>query len=229
MCYHYTNAANFVGTQLAGRRCGWLLTYTAALSKDSRHHAASTSTGFASDFRRTRRHPNQPRNFTALRRYVGRIRFFIHSRSQPNNYYSSCRFRTAHRKDHFCRLTLRAAARQGVTPIGADGRIRTCDFPSSRFALRSGPLPRLRYVCGWVPRHIPLWRRGGSLVLLWRWVTPFSRQPRRFSRCPIVGWTGRRASLPCYDTRTRTPTGGLEVSVGIGPTTCSLRMSCSAS
>ena len=90
-------------------------------------------------------------------------------------------------------------------------------------------LCQLSYVCGWVPRHIPLWRRGGSLVLLWRWVTPFSRQPRRFSRCPIVGWTGRRASLPCYDTRTRTPTGGLEVSVGIGPTTCSLRVSCSAS
>ena len=112
-----TNAANFAGTQLAGCRCGWLLTYTAALSKDSRHHAASTSTSFASDFRRTRRHPNQPRNFSALRRYVGRIRFFIHSRSQPNNYYSSCRFRTAHRKDHFRRLTLRAAARQEVTPM----------------------------------------------------------------------------------------------------------------
>lgn len=103
--------------------------------------------GFASDFRRTRRHPNQPRNFSALRRYVGRIRFLIHSRSRPNNYYSSCRFRTAHRKDHFRRLTLRAAARQEVTPIGADGRIRTCDFPSSRFALRSDPLPRLRYIC----------------------------------------------------------------------------------
>lgn len=102
---------------MAGCRCGWLLTYTAALSKDSRHHAASTSTGFASDFRRTRRHPNQPRNFSALRRYVGRIRFFIYSRSQPNNYYSSCRFRTAHRKDHFRRLTLRAAARQEVTPM----------------------------------------------------------------------------------------------------------------
>ena len=112
-----TNAANFAGTQLAGCRCGWLLTYTAALSKDSRHHAASTSTSFASDFRRTRRHPNQPRNFSALRRYVGRIRFFIHSRSQPNNYCSSCRFRTAHRKDHFRRLTLRAAARQEVTPM----------------------------------------------------------------------------------------------------------------
>ena len=83
MCYHYTNAANFVGTQLAGRRCGWLLTYTAALSKDSRHHAASTSTGFASDFRRTRRHPNQPRNFSALRRYVGRIRSSLQSRCQP--------------------------------------------------------------------------------------------------------------------------------------------------
>lgn len=33
------------------------------------------------------------------------------------------------------------------TGSGADGRIRTCDFPSSRFTLRSGPLPRLRYVC----------------------------------------------------------------------------------
>lgn len=83
MCYHYTNAANFAGTQLAGCRCGWLLTYTAALSKDSRHHAASTSTGFASDFRRTRRHPNQPRNFSALRRYVGRIRSSLQSRCQP--------------------------------------------------------------------------------------------------------------------------------------------------
>ena len=71
------------GTQLAGCRCGWLLTYTAALSKDSRHHAASTSTGFASDFRRTRRHPNQPRNFSALRRYVGRIRSSLQSRCQP--------------------------------------------------------------------------------------------------------------------------------------------------
>ena len=80
-----TNAANFVGTQLAGCRCGWLLTYTAALSKDSRHHAASTSTGFASDFRRTRRHPNQPRNFSALRRYVGRIRSSSQSRCQPIN------------------------------------------------------------------------------------------------------------------------------------------------
>ena len=30
---------------------------------------------------------------------------------------------------------------------GADGRIRTCDFPSSRFTLRSDPLPRLRYIC----------------------------------------------------------------------------------
>ena len=78
-----TNAANFAGTQLAGCRCGWLLTYTAALSKDSRHHAASTSTGFASDFRRTRRHPNQPRNFSALRRYVGRIRSSLQSRCQP--------------------------------------------------------------------------------------------------------------------------------------------------
>lgn len=68
---------------MAGCRCGWLLTYTAALSKDSRHHAASTSTGFASDFRRTRRHPNQPRNFSALRRYVGRIRSSLQSRSQP--------------------------------------------------------------------------------------------------------------------------------------------------
>lgn len=72
-----------VGAQLAGCRCGWLLTYTAALSKDSRHHAASTSTGFASDFRRTRRHPNQPRNFSALRRYVGRIRSSLQSRCQP--------------------------------------------------------------------------------------------------------------------------------------------------
>ena len=80
-----TNTANFVGTQLAGRRCGWLLTYTATLSKDSRHHATSTSTGFASDFRRTRRHPNQPRNFSALRRYVGRIRSSLQSRRQPIN------------------------------------------------------------------------------------------------------------------------------------------------
>ena len=92
---------------MAGCRCGWLLTYTAALSKDSRHHAASTSTSFASDFRRTRRHPNQPRNFSALRRYVGRLRFFIHSRSQPNKYISSsCRFRTAHRKAPCSGLTL---------------------------------------------------------------------------------------------------------------------------
>ena len=68
---------------MAGCRCGWLLTYTAALSKDSRHHAASTSTSFASDFRRTRRHPNQPRNFSALRRYVGRIRSSLQSRCQP--------------------------------------------------------------------------------------------------------------------------------------------------
>ena len=68
---------------MAGCRCGWLLTYTAALSKDSRHHAASTSTGFASDFHRTRRHPNQPRNFSALRRYVGRIRSSLQSRCQP--------------------------------------------------------------------------------------------------------------------------------------------------
>lgn len=68
---------------MAGCRCGWLLTYTAALSKDSHHHAASTSTGFASDFRRTRRHPNQPRNFSALRRYVGRIRSSLQSRCQP--------------------------------------------------------------------------------------------------------------------------------------------------
>ena len=72
-----------VGTQLAGCRCGWLLTYTAALSKDSRYHAASTSTDFASDLRRTRRHPNQPRNFSALRRYVGRIRSSLQSRCQP--------------------------------------------------------------------------------------------------------------------------------------------------
>lgn len=61
--------------------------------------------------------PRPTTDFSALRRYVGRIRFFIHSRSQPNNYYSSCRFRTAHRKDHFRRLTLRAAARQEVTPM----------------------------------------------------------------------------------------------------------------
>ena len=78
-----TNAANFAETQLAGCRCGWLLTYTATLSKDSRHHAVSTSIGFASDFRRTRRHPNQPRNFSALRRYVGRIRSSLQSRCQP--------------------------------------------------------------------------------------------------------------------------------------------------
>lgn len=71
----------------------------------------------ASDFSQARWYPDRPRNFSALRRYVGRIRFFIHSRSQPNNYYSSCRFRTAHRKDHFRRLTLRAATRQEVTPM----------------------------------------------------------------------------------------------------------------
>lgn len=61
--------------------------------------------------------PRPTTDFSALSRYVGRIRFFIHSRSQPNNYYSSCRFRTAHRKDHFRRLTLRVAARQEVTPM----------------------------------------------------------------------------------------------------------------
>ena len=47
-----------------------------------------------------------------------------------------------------------------------------------------------------MPRHIPLWRRGGSLVLLWRWVTPFSRQPRRFSRCPK--WAGLGGGPLCH-------------------------------
>ena len=56
---------------------------------------------------------------------------------------------------------------------------------------------RLSYVCmRGVPRHIPLWRRGGSLVLLWRWVTPFSRQPRRFSRCPK--WAGLGGGPLCH-------------------------------
>ena len=49
---------------------------------------------------------------------------------------------------------------------------------------------------GGVPRHIPLWRRVGSLVLLWRWVTPFSRQPRRFSRCPK--WAGLGGGPLCH-------------------------------
>lgn len=75
----------FCFTQSVGYRCGWLLTYTTALSRDSRHHAASTSTDFASDFRRTRRYPGQSRNFTALRRYVGRIRSSLQSRCQPIN------------------------------------------------------------------------------------------------------------------------------------------------
>lgn len=44
---------------------------------------------------------------SALRRYVGRIRFFIHSRSQPNNKFSSaCRFHTAHRQAPCSGLTL---------------------------------------------------------------------------------------------------------------------------
>jgi hypothetical protein len=43
---------------------------------------------------------------SALRRYVGRIRFFIHSRSQPNNDYSACRFHTAHRQAPCSGLTL---------------------------------------------------------------------------------------------------------------------------
>ena len=54
----------------------------------------------------------------------------------------------------------------------------------------------LRLHEGGVPRHIPLWRRGGSLVLLWRWVTPFSRQPRRFSRCPK--WAGLGGGPLCH-------------------------------
>lgn len=70
---------------MAGCRCGWLLTYTAALPEGSRYHAASISAVFASDLRRTRRHPNQPRNFSALRRYVGRIRSSLQGRSQPIN------------------------------------------------------------------------------------------------------------------------------------------------
>ena len=37
----------------------------------------------ASDFSQTRWYPDQPRHFSALRRYVGRIRSFIHSRCQP--------------------------------------------------------------------------------------------------------------------------------------------------
>ncbi len=208
---------------MAGCRCGWLLTYTAALSKDSRHHAASTSTGFASDFRRTRRHPNQPRNFSALRRYVGRIRSSLQSRCQPIHKFlrpaafvqrtgkttfaglRSVRLR-GKRSRLWCRrldsnqrpepdiclaplyptelrlheggagLSRLSPLRVGclrLAPIGtrfcfllvlyprkpvqlvlrmstgsgADGRIRTCDFPSSRFTLRSDPLPRLRYVC----------------------------------------------------------------------------------
>lgn len=70
---------------MAGCRCGWLLTYTAALPEGSRYHAASISAGFASDLCRTHRHPNQPRNFSALRRYVGRIRSSLQSRCQPIN------------------------------------------------------------------------------------------------------------------------------------------------
>ena len=218
---------------MAGCRCGRLLTYTAALSKDSRHHAASTSTGFASDFRRTRRHPNQPRNFSALRRYVGRIRSSLQSRCQPIHkllrpaafvqrtgkttsaglrsvrlrgkrsrlwwrwedsnlrapcapvpltHGCSCRelqnaittlphlheggaglsrlsplrvgcLRLAPIGTRFCfllvlypRKPVQLVLRMS-TGSGADGRIRTCDFPNSRFTLRSDPLPRLRYIC----------------------------------------------------------------------------------
>lgn len=205
---------------MAGCRCGWLLTYTAALSKDSRHHAASTSTGFASDFRRTRRHPNQPRNFSALRRYVGRIRSSLQSRCQPihkllrpaafvqrtgkttsaglrsvrlrgkrsrlwcrrlgsNQRHTSWRgalptelrlheggaglsrlsplrvgcLRLAPIGTRFCfllvlypRKPVQLVLRMS-TGSGADGRIRTCDFPSSRFTLRSDHLPQLRYIC----------------------------------------------------------------------------------
>ncbi len=215
---------------MAGCRCGWLLTYTAALPEGSRYHAASTSTGFASDFRRTRRHPNQPRNFSALRRYVGRIRSSLQSRCQPiNKFLLPAAFVQRTGKTTFAGLRsvrLRGKrSRLWCRRLGSNQRLSELALCAT---IRPSSTAEVRLHEG-VPRHIPLWRRGGSLVLLWRWVTPFSRQPRRFSRCPIVGWTGRRASLPCYDTRTRTPTGGLEVSVGIGPTTCSLRMSCSAS
>ena len=127
---------------MVGCRCGWLLTYTAALSKDSRHHAASTSTGFASDFRRTRRHPNQPRNFSALRRYVGRIRFFIHSRSQPNNYYSSCRFRTAHRKAPCSGLTL-PWCRNAVAYIWCGIAVLPCFCASGKVPVTRCGLPLL--------------------------------------------------------------------------------------
>lgn len=71
------------GDTVGGVPARRILTYTAALSKDSRHHAASISAIFASEFRRTRRRPNQPRNFSALRRYVGRIRSYSQSRCQP--------------------------------------------------------------------------------------------------------------------------------------------------
>ena len=80
---------------------------------------------------------------------------------------------------------------------GADGWVRTNDGNQRR---ERCVLYRLSYVCieGGVPRHIPLWRRGGSLVLLWRWVTPFSRQPRRFSRCPK--WAGLGGGPLCHVT-----------------------------
>lgn len=163
MCYHYTNAANFVGTQLAGHRCGWLLTYTAALSRDSRHHAASTSTGFASDFRRTRRHPSQPRNFASLRRCIGRIRFFYSTRRQANNI-----------KHNYLVPPLMHSAQerplsQAYAPCGceardhaygADGRIRTCaSLPGQR------ALCPLSYVCVVPLRELPARHRVRSSVL----------------------------------------------------------------
>lgn len=95
-------------TQLAVQNQTSILPYTTALPKGSRYLTTSAYLSM-----------NTPRSslcmvlyaltteLSALRRYVGRIRFFIHSRSQPNNKFSSaCRFHTAHRQAPCSGLTL---------------------------------------------------------------------------------------------------------------------------
>lgn len=156
---------------MAGCRCGWLLTYTTALSRDSRHHAASTSTDFASDFRRTRRYPDQSRNFTALRRYVGRIRG--NQRRERCVLYRLSYVcmrgvlvfpsRQIFSVPRFCQQitgAITTSRLEGLTSglriahtaiplarcprrIGADGWTRTNDIPPGAV------LYRLSYICGW--------------------------------------------------------------------------------
>lgn len=71
--------------------------------------------------------PQTSRNFSALRRCIGRIRYYLISRVQPNNN-PSCRFCTAHRTvQGRCGRLSRTIHAAYLRRNGSSGRIRTDD------------------------------------------------------------------------------------------------------